>query len=149
MSEHIKSMSDTEVAEMREVFYKHGWGQNETMWKCWNQALNYLSPSIKDLERENAALKAKFAELEKQEPVANVVDIGERLSYRISVSINNPDNVHLGMKLYATPVISDLERKLLEARIDQVGQCENYNGVQLDALSESLHKQLAALDKGE
>ena len=44
-------------------------------------------------------------ELSEQEPIANVVDIGERLSYRIAVSINNPDAVRLAMKLYTLPPI--------------------------------------------
>lgn len=46
MSEYLKSLSDEQVADMREHFYKLGWGQNETMWKCWNQALDYLAPQL-------------------------------------------------------------------------------------------------------
>jgi len=40
-------MTDAEVQTMKEHFYKLGWGQNETMWKCWNQALDYLAEKLR------------------------------------------------------------------------------------------------------
>jgi hypothetical protein len=44
MREYIKTM--------RDAFYKAGWGQNEVMWKCWNQGHDYALASQPEREKK-------------------------------------------------------------------------------------------------
>lgn len=112
---------------------------------------------------ENAALKAKFAELEKQEPDAYAVQYTSSLNPYMSESImRNVDfskiermgvsvNIISKQPLYAEPVISDLERYLLEARIDELqffADSRNYKISPENDIEERITKlraQLAAL----
>ena len=148
MSEREKfvQLKDRRIAELEEQLrIAKDWAYHNTQ-----QAI--------DLVCENAALKAKFAELEKQE-IPHHWDCGcgwhNGLNFEKCAMCGRTPSEGSAKYRYTAPIIPDLERKLLEARIDELrifADSRNYKISPEQDIEERITKlrtQLAALNKGE